>query len=207
MYSKVKSIGDNAFNRRYGTLKILIENKSLADDFEYLGNNPFGNANEVIYGNNVEVKGITFNKNKTEILVGETEGLEYQITPSNATNQNITWKSSNPAVATVENGVVTALSEGITIITATINGYSTTCKVTVTDIYTPIWEQIDVSIADEYYLYIVNSKGEKVSGKVNVIYQNDKNKEFDVTEEGIKLVKNAVTSVEIINANKDTEEV
>ncbi len=46
-------------------------------------------------------------------------------------NENIVWASSNEEIATVENGVVTAVSAGTVEITATVNGYSATCVVTV----------------------------------------------------------------------------
>ncbi len=46
--------------------------------------------------------------------------------------ENTTWSSSNKAVATVKDGLVTAVSEGEAIITATADGKTGTCKVTVT---------------------------------------------------------------------------
>lgn len=52
--------------------------------------------------------------------------------PSNATNKTITWTSSNKNLATVENGKVTAITEGTTDITATSeNGITSTYKVNV----------------------------------------------------------------------------
>lgn len=54
-------------------------------------------------------------------------------TVPNQTNPTIEWVSSNSAVATVENGVVTAVSKGNSMITATCGTYSATCMVTVED--------------------------------------------------------------------------
>lgn len=48
-------------------------------------------------------------------------------------NDTITWNSSVPAVASVDNGVVKALSNGETIITASTSKAQAQCKVTVTD--------------------------------------------------------------------------
>ena len=66
---------------------------------------------------------------------GQTSTLVATVTPSNATNKNITWTSSNTAVATVdENGVVTAVANGTSTITATTNdgtNLSASCEVTV----------------------------------------------------------------------------
>ncbi len=49
---------------------------------------------------------------------GATGKITATITPSNATNKNVTWLSSDTKVATVNNGIVTPLTEGTTIITA-----------------------------------------------------------------------------------------
>ncbi|MDE7266054.1 MAG: BspA family leucine-rich repeat surface protein, partial [Lachnospiraceae bacterium] len=54
------------------------------------------------------------------------------VTPSYATNATVTWESSDDSVATVEDGVVTAVSEGICIITASAGTEIVTCTVTVT---------------------------------------------------------------------------
>ncbi len=71
------------------------------------------------------------------INTGATWQLTTTITPANATNQNISWTSGNPAVATVNSsGLVTALSAGIAVITATTQngGRTATSTVTVTGV-------------------------------------------------------------------------
>ena len=53
----------------------------------------------------------------------ETLTVTAVITPSNATDHDIEWKSDDPDVATVDaNGVITALSKGTAKITATVGG-------------------------------------------------------------------------------------
>ena len=83
----------------------------------------------------VSVTGITLNKSSMNILIGNTEALTKKISPSNATNQDVTWKSSDQDIATVSSdGLITAKKVGTTIITVTTNnGYKTTCRVTVVD--------------------------------------------------------------------------
>jgi len=67
------------------------------------------------------VTGITLNKTSTTI-VDASETLTATISPANATNNSVTWTSSNTDVATVnENGEVTAVASGTAIITATAN--------------------------------------------------------------------------------------
>ena len=53
-------------------------------------------------------------------------------TPNNATNKNVTWRSDDSNVATVNNGVITAMQRGKAIITATAyNGKYSSTTVTV----------------------------------------------------------------------------
>lgn len=82
----------------------------------------------------VRVTGISLDK-QTAILstIGETLLISRTITPGNATNKNVTWTSSNPSVAAVSAGQVTAVANGTATITATTKdgGYTASCVVTV----------------------------------------------------------------------------
>jgi len=81
----------------------------------------------------IPVTGVTL-KSSTSILVGHTETLYAIIEPENATNKNVTWSSTNTAVATVSSGgVVTGVNDGtaIIIVTTKDGGYLDTCTVTV----------------------------------------------------------------------------
>lgn len=95
-----------------------------------------------------EVKVISLNEKETTLVKGDTCTLTASVVPSNA-YQNISWKSSEPSVASVENGTVTALSEGTAVITArSSNGVSASCKVTVvgeTPVVTPEVEKITLN--------------------------------------------------------------
>ncbi len=83
---------------------------------------------------NISVTGISLNKTKLDITKGSTEKLSANIIPSNATNENINWTTSNSKVATVtSSGKVIAVGFGNAIITAkTLDGsYTATCNVDV----------------------------------------------------------------------------
>ena len=82
----------------------------------------------------VAVTGVSLNKTSASLQIGESETLTATVTPADATNKNITWESSNPAVATVNNGQVKAIAEGAATITVkTVDGNKTaTCSVSVT---------------------------------------------------------------------------
>ncbi len=80
------------------------------------------------------VSGISLDKSEIKLEVGESAELVATIEPADATNDDIAWTSSNTKVATVVNGVVTAVGKGnATIIAASYDGsVSATCQVTVT---------------------------------------------------------------------------
>ena len=83
----------------------------------------------------VAVTSITLSATEATINVGATETLAVTaVTPDNATDKTVTWSSSDKAIATVADGVVTAVAAGTAIITATANdgsGVTATCSVTV----------------------------------------------------------------------------
>ena len=82
----------------------------------------------------IKVTGVKLNKSETSLLVGGNETLTATVLPEDATNQNVTWKSDKPEIASVDaNGKVTGVAAGETTITVTTEdgGKTATCKVTV----------------------------------------------------------------------------
>lgn len=85
---------------------------------------------------NIPVQSISLNKNTLSLKPNESEKLIATIYPSDATNQNMTWKSSNVSVAGVNyDGMISAYNKGNAIITVTAeDGNKTaTCDVTVSN--------------------------------------------------------------------------
>lgn len=77
--------------------------------------------------------GINLSQSSASVAAGGSITLTANLSPSNATNTDVTWTSANTTIAKVSGGVVTGLAAGSTIITAsTSNGYSAVCHVTVT---------------------------------------------------------------------------
>lgn len=66
---------------------------------------------------NVAVTGVSLDKSSGTLKVDETVTLIPTISPADATNKSVTWSSSNPSVASVTNGLVTAISAGTSTIT------------------------------------------------------------------------------------------
>lgn len=81
----------------------------------------------------VPVEGVNLNTNEITLKVGETEEITAMISPNTATETRIIWHTSDPGIASVANGVVTALTEGTATITVKTldGGYSRSCTVTV----------------------------------------------------------------------------
>ena len=80
----------------------------------------------------VPVTGVSLNKTSTSLYVGDTETLTATVQPGNASNQTVTWSTSDASVATVENGVVRATGRGTATITVTTVDGSFTADCTVT---------------------------------------------------------------------------
>ena len=86
----------------------------------------------------VHITGISLSETSKSLKIGDSAQLTVNFTPSDATNKNVTWSSSNSSVATVDStGKVTAVSEGGTEITVTTEdgGFTATCLVTVTVVH------------------------------------------------------------------------
>ena len=79
----------------------------------------------------IAVESISLNETALELTEGETATLTATVLPENATDKTVTWTSDTPAVATVADGVVTAVAEGTAKITAKAGDASVLCTVTV----------------------------------------------------------------------------
>ena len=88
----------------------------------------------------VPVESVSLDKTTLGLTEGETARLTATVEPSNATNKSVTWSSDNESVATVTNGVVTAVGAGTATITVTTVDQSktATCEVTVTAATVPV---------------------------------------------------------------------
>lgn len=89
-------------------------------------------CNVTVKSNSVEK--ITLNKTYLELKEGKSEILTAVVTPSYAGDKTLTWSTSNADVATVNNGVVTAIGSGEAIITAMANdgsGRYASCRIIV----------------------------------------------------------------------------
>lgn len=79
------------------------------------------------------VEDISVSPTQVKVIVGKTQEITVEFTPSDATNKEVEWVSSKPDVATVADGVVTGVTVGEALITATSvdGGFAAACKVVV----------------------------------------------------------------------------
>ena len=96
----------------------------------------------------VAVQSVSFTETSGSLEIGKSLTLVPVITPSNATDKTVTWKSSKPTVASVEGGLVKALTAGSTDITATAGGKTATYALTVSEV-TVEDETLVYSLLDE----------------------------------------------------------
>lgn len=102
-----------------------------------------GRDREIFWGTvSVPVTGVSLNASSGELEAGGSVTLVAAITPTDATNKAVTWESSAPAVASVSDGVVSALTAGTAVITVkTADGghtasYNLTVKAKAIDLLT-----------------------------------------------------------------------
>ncbi len=77
----------------------------------------------------IPVDSVTLNRESLELKVDETFTLTALIAPSDATETEIIWNSDNTSVATVADGIVTAVGVGTANITATAGGVTAVCEI------------------------------------------------------------------------------
>ena len=219
-------VGDYIFDNQYkyekdGVYLPLIDvfwnnismNENLDENDSYIDGVPsWGGQFDVYYGSESETGDpipettITLSPTNLSLYVGETG----TITASTNSSQSITWSSEDTAIATVNSsGVVTAISEGTTDITASIDTVTESCTVTVSaqsnytlNIYdetnTNIMKTITIPSGDRINEYIY------VNGFYSEINNKDENKdEYYISEWRNCDNDDMIPDTQIMNGNLD----
>ncbi|HHV10711.1 MAG TPA: hypothetical protein GXX75_10595 [Clostridiales bacterium] len=144
--------------------------------------------------------GLILNFSEKTIYIGTKFMLEASVSPSSATNLNVTWKSSNEKIATVsKTGEVAGLQGGVAIITCTTveGGYVATCVVTVRESVTTI--KLD---HETYYLGVGKSfqltatVTTETATNQNVLWTSSNEAVATVTQKGkVTGIKNGYTTI------------
>lgn len=127
------------------------------------------------------------------LVVGEEKTLTATVTPENAPDKTVTWTSSDPEVATVEDGKVTGIKEGKAVITASANGKSAECKVTVE----PDVVDFDITISPVDSKVLTRGLQQDKSVKLIATYRRtDNDKDYVPTVTGWKSSDETVATVD-----------
>ena len=146
-------------------------------------NNLTATCKITVYGISPET--ISLNKTSESLIIGEETTLIASLTPDNVTEKTIIWTSSNPEVASVEDGIVTAISSGVTTITAkTVNDLTATCEVTVIGI---LPESISLDITSATLVY---GEGIKLTSTLTPSNVTEKTIEWTSSNEKVAIVSN-----------------
>ncbi len=155
--ASVTRIGGQAF-RTDTELTIYTTMNSTAAVYAQL------NQIDVVYTDYVAVEEVTLDKTELTLVEGETGLLKADVLPEDATEKTVTWESSDPAVATVdETGTITAVKEGQVAITAKAGQASASCTVTVT----PIDDSVTVGWTQDG-LHYVRADGSYMKGLAEI---------------------------------------
>ncbi|OEG11328.1 hypothetical protein BCR21_08490 [Enterococcus ureasiticus] len=129
-------------------------------------------VNVTVREREIPVDGLTVEPSVLDQYVGDTGSLKVTITPSNATNKNVTFISANPEIMTVDKeGNWVAKAVGKTTITVTAsNGKTAIVQVTVREREIPVdGLTVEPSVLDQYV-------GDTGSLKVTITPSNATNK-------------------------------
>ena len=118
----------------------------------------------------VDVSSVELSQTTLTLVAGESATLTATVKPDDATDKTVTWSSSNTAIATVENGVVTAISEGAATITAKAGDKTATCAVTVEKKVIPV-ESVSL---DRTSLELISGESEQLTATVSPDDATDK---------------------------------
>jgi len=146
------------------------------------------------------VTGISLNHSSKILRIDETEQLSVNITPSNAFNKDVTWRSSNYHVVDVyKDGTIAGLNIGTAIISATTKdgGYCATCIVTVDD-----RELVTVERDGDFNKIVFHTSGKEWLCLNYDMINDPENRASNPYDETYKLLKgrlNANTYATIIN--------
>ena len=212
---------DNNIEEFISNIKCINCNVKIFDGNEYKAKGDFDDNDKlrILYGDEVlkeysltyGVNGISLVNKKVKLNLDTKNSikLEYVISPKNADNKEVTWKSSNTDVVTIDNnGVITAKGYGDAVITVTtVDGnYSDNCDVNVSEFitYTITYKDGDNSYTEDY------EEGDSVTWKSDITKKgytlvgwkyNDK--EYKLSDK-FTMINEDITVTSIWNVNKYT---
>ena len=149
-----------------------------------------GTCDVTVTRNTTAVTGIKLSAENLKVGIGSSEALIATVTPSDAANRKVTWSSSNPAIATVEDGLVTGIALGECDVTATTEdgGLKASCHVTVEE--TPI-EAISFTNGSENTIMVDPGTTQTLIVGFNPANASNKNLKWTTSDASIATVESA----------------
>lgn len=148
----------------------------------------------------IAVESVSVTPTSMELTVGDTHSITATVSPSDATNKAISWKSSDSGIASVADGKVTAVAPGNATITVTTTdgGKTATCAVKVNAKPVPV---SSVSLSEKELKLVV---GDKATLTATVLPEDatDKSYTWSSSDDKIATVKDG--EVEAIAPGKAT---
>ena len=134
----------------------------------------------------VKVSSVKVSPSTLSLFVGDSSPLSAVVSPDNAANKDVRWSSSMSSVATVSSsGVVTGVSEGTAVISATADGISGTCTVVVSTKFIPV---TSVTLDKESPFEIVKGSNARLTATVAPDNATDKTVSWTSSDEAVATV-------------------
>ena len=134
------------------------------------------------------VEGLILNFTEKTIYVGDKFELKVSVSPSEASELSVTWKSSNPKVATItEKGEVEGLMGGTTLITCTTvgGGHTATCVITALELVTTIkLDRESIKIGVDRTMILMATVSTQTATNKNVTWKSSNTKVAMVSQKG-----------------------
>ena len=136
------------------------------------------------------MESVILSRTKVSLEVGKSITIEANVNPSNATNKNISWQSSNNSVANVSDGKIIGVGSGTATITAVAhNGKGKECQVTVSGASAVMPTSINLNSQSEdknfnenYYTYDSNKYDISYNEEIETNYKKEDEKTLNENE-------------------------
>ena len=136
-------------------------------------------------GNARKKTGVVLDNSELYIALGKTKTLTAKLVDMD--EGTITWTSSDTSKATVSDGVVTGVAKGTVTITATCNGKSDTCLVTVADTLISkvnVGDYVNINVGYEDKMNTNNYTGDNIGKAWRVVSKNETSGEVKLISTG-----------------------
>lgn len=153
--------------RKSGNVKITANVQKKKYTCNIMVNDP---SNKINPNKKVPVTTLFLRSDYIKLKKGNSQTIGFTIYPQNATDKYVKWTSSNPSVASVSNGKITANSIGVTTITATCDNKTATC-------YVEVESDFDSEIAKKF----ISFSSQDLYNKCYITIKNNYKYPVDIT--------------------------